>query len=72
MSRVLQARGQTLTTTTLVDDVPAIQADMDPDGLGSRTSGARIDGKPDDARPTRPEPHEPAVRPDAAPRDGEA
>jgi NADH-quinone oxidoreductase subunit J len=55
VSRVLQARGQTAVTTTLVDDVPAIQADMDPEGRGSLTHGARLDGKPDDPRPTRPD-----------------
>jgi NADH-quinone oxidoreductase subunit J len=71
VSRVLQARGQTQSTTTLVDDVPAIQAEMDPDGLGSRTSGGRLDGKPDAPRPTRPEPHEPAERADER-SDGEA
>jgi len=64
VSRVLQARGQTLTTTTLVEDVPAIQAEMDPEGRGSRTEGSRLDGKPGTARPTRPEPHEPAERTD--------
>lgn len=70
VSRVLQARGQTLTTGTLVEHVPAIQEDMDPDGRGSRTHGARLDGKPDDTRPTRPEPHEPAERSDRADEEG--
>ena len=48
ISRVLAARGQTGTTTHLVTDVPAIQADMDPEGRGSRTTGAgrvRVDGQ---------------------------
>ena len=38
VSRVLAARGQTAPTTDLVTAVPAIQADMDPDGRGSRTA----------------------------------
>lgn len=63
VSRVLQARGQTQTTTRAVQDVPAIQAEMDPDGRGSNTEGTRLDGKPGVSRPTRPDPHEPAVRP---------
>jgi len=47
VSRVLAARGQTATTTLLVDDVPAIQAEMDPDGRGSRTRlDRRLDGRP--------------------------
>lgn len=41
VSRVLAARGQTAPTTDLVTAVPAIQADMDPDGRGSRTA-ARV------------------------------
>lgn len=49
VSRVLEARGQTGSTTHLKDDVPAIQADMDPEDRGSRTPGgtlgrARLDG----------------------------
>ena len=41
VSRVLAARGQTAPTTDLVTAVPAIQADMDPDGRDSRTA-ARV------------------------------
>ncbi|MFC5380792.1 NADH-quinone oxidoreductase subunit J [Aquipuribacter nitratireducens] len=48
VSRVLQARGQTLSTTTLVDDVPEIVADVDPDGRGSRTRGSAVGGHPID------------------------
>lgn len=42
VSRVLAARGQNLATTDLVDAVPGIQADMDPDGRGSTTTRGRL------------------------------
>jgi len=46
VSRVLAARGQTAPTTELVTAVPAIQADMDPEGRGSRTAArVREDGR---------------------------
>jgi NADH-quinone oxidoreductase subunit J len=53
VSRVLQARGQTMQTRSLVDDVPAIIADVDPDGRGSRTGGSAVGGHPIDADPAR-------------------
>jgi NADH-quinone oxidoreductase subunit J len=52
VSRVLTARGQNLSTASLVDDVPAIVDEVDPDGRGSRTGGSRVGGHPVD--PDRP------------------
>ncbi len=44
VSRVLTARGQTRAAEELVDDVPAIQAEIDPEDLGSHVHGPAATG----------------------------
>jgi NADH-quinone oxidoreductase subunit J len=53
VSRVLQARGQTMQTQGLVDDVPAIVSEVDPEGRGTRTGGSAVGGHPIDPDPAR-------------------